>query len=113
VGQLDESGCLFLRGRSKDVINVMGMKFFPQEVESVLATHPEVQAASVFAQPDERWGEAPHARVVARNLTTNDGLEEQLRQYCLKRLASYKVPQRIEIVASLPRTASGKILHRA
>ena len=113
VGQLDASGCLFLRGRSKDVINVMGMKFFPQEVESVLASHPAVHAASVFAQSDERWGEAAHARVVLRGGSGDEELEKQLRQFCLRHLASYKVPQRIDFVAALPRTASGKILHRA
>ena len=113
LGFLDEDRCLSLRGRSKDVINVMGMKFFPQEVESVLASHPQVQSASVFGCPDERWGEAAHARVVLSNHSRADGLEEQLRQFCLQRLASYKVPQKIEFVASLPRTASGKVLHRA
>jgi long-chain acyl-CoA synthetase len=113
VGYLDDSRCLFLRGRSTDVINVMGMKFFPQEVESVLASHPQVLAASVFSRADERWGEAAHARVVARSRLPDDDLEDNLRQFCLVHLASYKVPQRIEIVASLPKTASGKVLHRA
>jgi long-chain acyl-CoA synthetase len=113
VGYLGEDRCLFLRGRSKDVINVMGMKFFPHEVESVLESHPQVLSASVFAQADERWGEAPHARVVARSGLPNDGLEDNLRKYCLERLASYKVPQRIEFVGTLPKTASGKVLHRA
>ena len=112
VGFVDEHGCLVLRGRSKDVINVMGMKFFPQEVESVLVTHPSVQSAAVFARPDERWGEAAHARIVPRG-TAGDTLEAQLRQFCLARLASYKVPQRFEFVAALPKTASGKVLHRA
>lgn len=113
IGRLDEEGNLFLCGRSKEVINVMGMKFFPQEVEQVLASHPLVQAASVFARRSERWGETAHARVVARNGASREKLAEELRHYCRQRLASYKVPEQIEIVASLPRTASGKVLHRA
>jgi long-chain acyl-CoA synthetase len=112
VGRLDEHGCLWLGGRSKDVINVMGMKFFPQEVERVLASHPAVQAAVVFGCRDERWGEAPFARVVPREGTGGNNLETELKSYCQQRLAAYKVPERIELVASLPTTASGKVLHR-
>ncbi len=112
IGELDAEGCLYLRGRSKDVINVMGMKFFPQEVETVLSQHEGVQEACVYAHRDARRGEVPYARVVARPGTSGDVLERQLRRHCEQRLAAYKVPQRIEFVESLPRTASGKIIHR-
>ncbi|MGH7202781.1 MAG: class I adenylate-forming enzyme family protein, partial [Planctomycetaceae bacterium] len=64
VGEVDGDGCLFLRGRSTDVINVMGMKFFPQEVETVLTSHPDVKAACILARQDDRFGEVPVARVV-------------------------------------------------
>jgi len=113
VGHVDRDGYLFLRGRSKDVISVMGMKFFPQEVERVLATHPQVEAASVYGSRDERWGETVHACVVAKDLADLTDFERSLRQLCRQQLAAYKVPERIEFVAALPRTASGKILHRA
>src|SRR5262245_22857326 len=109
VGTLDADGCLFLRGRVKDVINVGGMKFFPSEVESVLAAHPGVAGASVFGRHDERLGEIPHARVVARHGSVS---ESELLQFCTSRLATFKVPQRIEFIAELPRTPSGKILRR-
>jgi long-chain acyl-CoA synthetase len=112
VGRLDENGCLHLAGRSTDVINVMGMKFFPQEVERVLASHPGVQAAVVFSQKGGRYGETAHARVIANHGAGSDDLACELRQFCSQRLASYKVPERIELVQSLPRTASGKVLHR-
>jgi len=113
VGFVDRNGYLFLRGRSKDVISVMGMKFFPQEVERVLAAHPQVEAASVYGSRDERWGETVNARVVARGAANLADFERALRQHCRQQLAAYKVPERIEIVAALPRTPSGKILHRA
>jgi len=113
VGHVDRDGYLFLRGRSKDVISVMGMKFFPQEVERVLATHPQVEAASVCGIRDERWGETVYARVVARRAADLADFERALRQHCRQQLAAYKVPERIEFVTALPRTASGKILHRA
>jgi long-chain acyl-CoA synthetase len=113
VGMMDEDGCLFLRGRSKEVISVMGMKFFPQEVAHVLLQHPAVKEASVYAVPHERTGEIARARVVLRNADSSDGLENELRRHCLEHLAPYKVPERIEFVKALPKTASGKVLHRA
>ncbi|MCI0638717.1 MAG: acyl--CoA ligase [Gemmataceae bacterium] len=111
VGELDADGCLFLRGRTKDLISVLGAKFFPQEVETVLLSHPGVSAASVFAQRDARLGEAPCARVVAADPAAAP-TEAELLRYCRQRLAAFKIPQRIEFVRELPRTASGKVLHR-
>src|SRR5207253_4777793 len=71
VGQLDAAGCLFLRGRTKDVINVMGMKFFPGEVEAVLMAHPWVESACVFAEPDARLGERPCAHIIVKSNARN------------------------------------------
>ena len=84
----------------------------PQEVEAVLTSHPRVASASVFARADATLGEVPYARVVAR--PSSEGLcsEVELLDYCKRRLARFKVPQRIEFVDALPRTASGKVLHR-
>jgi acyl-CoA synthetase (AMP-forming)/AMP-acid ligase II len=70
-----------------------------------------VAGACVFARPDARLGEVPHARVVARPPGDRPP-EAELLDYCRRRLAEFKVPQRIEFVESLPRTASGKVLHR-
>jgi long-chain acyl-CoA synthetase len=112
VGRVDRDGYLYLTGRTKDVINIMGMKFFPQEVERVLASHPNVSAVSVFAARDERWGEAVGARVVACG-PDDDQLASRLQAYCRQHVAEYKVPRHIEFVSVLPRTASGKVLHRA
>jgi long-chain acyl-CoA synthetase len=111
VGELDADGCLFLRGRTKDVISVLGAKFFPQEVEAVLLSHPAVAAARVFGRPDARLGEMPYAQVVARDPAAPPA-ESDLLRYCRRRLAAFKVPQRIELCPDLPRTASGKVLHR-
>ncbi len=111
LGELDAAGCFFLRGRSKDLISVLGMKFFPQEVEAVLASHPGVESACVFARREPRLGEAPCARVVARGPGAAPS-EKELLEYCKGRLAGFKVPQQIEFVRFLPQTASGKVLHR-
>jgi long-chain acyl-CoA synthetase len=112
VGELDADGCLFLRGRTKDVISVLGMKFFPQEVEAVLAAHPGVASVCVFASPDVRLGEKPCARVVPR-AGGRPPSEAELLAFCRARLAGFKIPERIEFVAALRQTASGKILRRA
>jgi long-chain acyl-CoA synthetase len=114
VCEADASGCLALRGRLKEVVSVLGLKFFPQEVEAVLLAHPAVEAACVFAAPDPRQGEVPHARVVLRPGAWVPGpdLVHRLTDHCRRQLASFKTPQHIEFVSSLPRTASGKVLHR-
>jgi long-chain acyl-CoA synthetase len=116
VGRLNADGRLVLIGRCKDVINVMGMKVFPREIEAVLLSHPQVEAASVQARPDRRLGEAPCALVVrtsdANGDADADGLADELRRLCQARLASYKTPETIQFVTTLPRTPSGKILHR-
>jgi long-chain acyl-CoA synthetase len=113
VGRLDQDGYLYLTGRIKDVINIMGMKFFPQEVERVLVSHPDVAAASVFASRDQRWGEAVGARIVLRQDFDDNQLASRLQAYCREYIADYKVPRQMEFVSALPRTASGKVLNRA
>ena len=111
VASVDADGCVVLRGRTKDVINVMGMKFFPQDVEAVLTSYPGVKDACVLPIPDARLGEVPIARVM---LTDPDAqlVENELLEFCKRQLADYKVPVRIEIVEELWRTASGKVIHR-
>jgi long-chain acyl-CoA synthetase len=109
VAMVDKDGCVFLRGRTKDVINVMGMKFFPQEVEAVLTAHPGVKDACVFPVADARLGEVPVARVIPADSEVRLS-ETELLEHCKRQLADYKVPQRIEIVEELWRTASGKVI---
>jgi long-chain acyl-CoA synthetase len=113
VGSVDSEGYLFLRGRTKDVICVMGMKFFPQEVERVIGQHPLVQAVCVLAHDDQRFGQSVSARVVLHQGADPNVVGGELRALCRRELASYKVPVHFEVVAELPRTASGKVLHRA
>ena len=112
IGELDGDGCLYLRGRAKELISVMGLKFFPEEVEAVLKMHPSVQDASVFGQIDERFGQVPCARVVACD-TAGVLLERQLLAHCRQRVAEYKVPRQIEFVRAIPRTPNGKTVRRA
>ena len=107
LGRLDEQGRLVVTGRKGDVIVTGGENVAPSEVEAVLAEHPDVAEAAVFARPHPLWGEAITALVIPR-----DGAQPQqgaLRAHCLERLAPFKVPKVFELVDALPRTESGKV----
>lgn len=105
---VDEEGFITICDRKKDMIISGGENIYPAELENVLAGCPEVQEAAVIGIPSAKWGETPLAIVVAA-----PGCEpsaDSLRAYCRENLAAYKVPQCYEIVAALPRNASGKLL---
>jgi fatty-acyl-CoA synthase len=96
-----------VRDRIKDVIISGGENISSVEVEGVLLRHPAVQEAAVVGKPDVRWGEAPHAFVVLKSGAS--ATEEELRAFTRERLAHFKAPQTVTFVASLPKTATGKI----
>ena len=111
LGRIDEDGFLYVTGRLGDVIVTGGENVLPAEVEEVLLRHPQVADAAVVGRADPEWQEAVTAVVVLRG-----GAEvsaEELRSHCGGELAGYKVPKRVEFVAELPRTASGKLIRRA
>ena len=112
LGRLDADGYLTLIGRTKDLISVGGMKFFPQEVEKVLEQHPAVAEACVYGMPHPRDGERPWADLVLAADTATALDAATFETYCRPMLARYKVPHRFRAVAALPRTASGKLLRR-
>ncbi len=104
----DEDGHIFLRGRRKSVINFGGIKFFPEEVEAVLNTHPAVRESRVSGEPHERWGAVAVAEIVARD-AAQPPTAVALAKHCREQITGYKVPVRFRTVAELPRTASGKL----
>ncbi len=108
LGRFDEDGYLFLTGRSKELINRAGEKIAPREVEDVLAEHPAVVMAVVFAVADERLGEQVAAAVVVRAAAT----ERDLRLFALARLTPHKVPRRIVFCDDIPKGATGKLQRR-
>ncbi len=105
LGRLDAEGYLYIVGRKKDLINFSGMKVYPYEVETILARHPAVKEALVFGRPHPRYGQLPCAKVVLKK----EMHVNELQSFCVRHLSTYKVPKHIEIVSSLPKTASGKI----
>jgi len=83
---------------------------YPREVEAALHSHPAVAECAVVGAPDERWVEAGVAFVVPRPGVTVTSAE--LTAHVRTRLAGYKVPKRVEFVASIPKSSVGKILRR-
>lgn len=104
VAERDDEGFYRIRGRLKDMYISGGENVYPAEIEAVLHEHPRVADAAVVGVEDERWGEVGLAFVVA------DGVdEEELRDWCLARLARFKVPRSFRFVDAIPRNALGKI----
>jgi acyl-CoA synthetase (AMP-forming)/AMP-acid ligase II len=108
AGSLDEDGYLFLEGRIDDVIVRGGENMSPGEIEDVLLEHPAVADCAVVGVPDEQWGEAVAAVVVAREAVEPDALRSWVRE----RLRSSRVPQQIAFRDELPYNETGKLLRR-
>ena len=105
IGEIDDDGCLTLRGRATELIISGGFNIYPREIEELLLEQDGVREAAVIGAPDERRGEVPVAYVV-----TESGVDvEQLRERCAQSLASFKAPRAIVRVESLPRNAMGKL----
>ncbi len=113
LGYLDEDGYLFITGRSKEVISVAGVKFFPREVERVLDTHPAIAESLVYPRPHDVLGEVPHARIVLSSVAAAEPEAAELKRFLGAHVAQFKIPRQYEVVPELPKTASGKLLRRA
>ena len=106
----DEDGYLFMRDRLKRMINASGFKVWPAEVEAALHTHPAILEACVIASPDTRRGETVKAIVALRPGRTED--VDSLLDWCRAHMAAYKAPRLLQIVDSLPKSATGKTAWR-
>lgn len=108
LARMDADGDLFLAGRSSSVINVGGLKCFPEEVEAVLNEHPCVQLSRVCGREHAQFGAVPVAEVVPVDAASPPSRSELL-SFCRERLARFKIPVDYKFVAEVPRTPSGKI----
>lgn len=100
-------GLIKIEGRSKSVINVSGIKIFPEEIEAVLENIHEIKQARVSASPHPLLGQIIEGEIVLHEGKTVD--IEDVLTWCRKRLSSFKAPQRLTIVKELPMTGSGKL----
>jgi oxalate---CoA ligase len=101
-------GYLYLEGRLKEMILRGGENISPAEIEQALLSHPAVGDAVCFGVQDDKYGEVPAAAVTL----TQDADVSALIGHCRERLAAFKVPASIYILAEIPRTATGKIQRR-
>lgn len=109
----DDDGYFWFIGRADDVINTSGERVGPFEVESALVEHPAIAEAGVIGKPDALRGEIIKAFVtLTEGYKWDDNLYVELKTHVKKRLAGHAYPREIEVVKSLPKTRSGKIMRR-
>lgn len=111
VARMDANGYFYIVDRKKDMINVSGMKVLPRDVEEVLFMHPAVQEASVIGVPHPMRGDDTLTAFVVLKAGQQVSADD-LKAYCRKNLAPYKVPRVIEFRNELPKTQVGKVLRR-
>lgn len=100
-------GLIKIEGRAKSVINISGIKIFPEEIEAVIETFPGIRLARISSVPHALLGQIIEGEVVL-----NDGAAldiEEVLTYCRQRLSNFKAPQRLRIVSGLPMTKTGKL----
>ena len=110
IVRMDDDGYVTILDRDTDILIVGGFNVYPQEVERVLQEHPAVHMAAVIGVPHPVSGEIPKAFVILRENAV--ATQKELIQFCKEKLAHYKVPRRVEFVASFPLSPAGKILRR-
>ena len=116
LGYMNENGILFVTGRIKRILitrdrNGQGTKMFPDRIEKVIYSHPNVQLCCVIGVPDEVRVNYPEAFVVLKDKTSSAA--EEIMELCEMNLPEYMVPVGIVIIDDMPRTSAGKIDYRA
>jgi len=109
--RMDEESYIYIVDRKKDMISVRGLNVYPREVEEVLYSHPAIAEAAVMGVKDKTKKEVPKAFLAMKEGRSIS--KKEIIKYCQERLASYKVPHKIEFRKELPKTSTGKILKRA
>ena len=110
IGYVDEQGFLYVKDRRSDLIISGGENIYPAEIEAVLLAHPDIIDAGVTGIEDKKWGQVPVAFIVSKQGI--DLSSEEIQQFCMERLAKYKVPKAVYFTEQLPRNAAKKLLRR-
>jgi acyl-CoA synthetase (AMP-forming)/AMP-acid ligase II len=115
MGRIDADGFFSIVDRKDNMIITGGEHVYPSEVEEVVGGHQAVDDCACIGMPDEKWGEKVAIVVVLKSGTSRVEINEQdIKEYCKKNLSAYKCPKEVLFIGpgAMPRTASGKILHR-
>ena len=110
VAVMDSDGYFQIVDRKKDMINISGLKVWPQEIEAVLYENIAVKEAAAVAVPDQESGEAVKAFVVLKDEYRGKVSESDIVQFCRERIATYKTPKIVVFRDVLPRSSIGKVL---
>ena len=113
MARRDEDGFFEIVDRKDNLIITGGEHVYPSEVEKVICTHPGVLDVAVVGLPHEKWGEGVTAFVIPKD-ARNPPAEKEIIDFCRGKMAGYKRPQAVRFIsqAEMPRTGSGKVLHR-
>jgi long-chain acyl-CoA synthetase len=110
IAKMDEDGYFYIVDRKKELIKPGGYQVWPREVEEVISAYPKVLEVGVAGVLDAYRGETVKAWVVLKPGET--ATEEEIRDYCKKNMAPFKVPTQVEFRNELPKTTVGKVLRR-
>ncbi|GAB6153103.1 long-chain fatty acid--CoA ligase [Desulfosporosinus burensis] len=110
IAHRDEDGFFYIVDRKKDMIITGGYNVYPRDVEEVLYAHPAVREAVCAGISDPYWGEMVKAYIVLKEGISTT--EEEVMTYCKDKLATFKIPKKVEFREALPKTAIGKVLRR-
>lgn len=116
MGRRDEDGYYYLVDRKKNMIITGGENVYPSEVENVIGAHPKVKDVAVIGVPDPKWGEMVKAIVILHaGVEPTEQLRQEILDFSKGKIAGFKRPKSVDIIEEheMPRTGTGKILHRA
>jgi fatty-acyl-CoA synthase len=107
LATIDDDGYGNIVGRIKDMVIRGGENIYPREVEEFLFTHPKIEAAQVVGLPDQKYGEELCAWIKLRS--GESMTENEVREYCVRKIAHFKIPRHICFVPDFPMTVTGKV----
>ncbi len=110
VGYMDNEGYIYIVDRKKDMINRGGENIYPREIEIAIEAHPKVGEVAVIGVPDKHLGERVKAFVIPKQGQELSG--DEIKEFLSDKLAKYKLPEFVEITATIPRNPTGKILKK-
>ncbi|HLV38636.1 class I adenylate-forming enzyme family protein, partial [Xanthomarina sp.] len=108
VAIVDEDGYYYLMARKKEILKVAGKRVSPKEIEEVILSVPEVIDCTISGYDDELFGEAIQATIVANTPFDEEELKEKILHACSKKLALYKMPQKVFFEKAMKMSATGK-----
>ena len=110
VGKKDDEGYLYIVDRRKEMIISGGVNVYPRDIEDTIMEHPAVQEVAVIGVPDKEWGEVVKAVIETKPGAVAD--EQEIKEFCRKRIADFKVPKTVDFVTELPKSPFGKTLKK-